>query len=191
MKIHIGKYPGRLTCDMYSDYMKAKYGISASGANIDYEDHIVEALDDIIQSVYNVFNRIWFDKRMQKTNIQIDPWDTWSMDNTLAPIILIMLKQLQKTKHGSTPVDDEDVPAELSSTNTSPNKDKWDPDDNVHKRWDWVLEEIIWTFEQKCRDSWQADFYYNKWDMEGQKAHQARMDNGFRLFGKYYEGLWD
>jgi hypothetical protein len=28
-------------------------------------------------------------------------------------------------------------------------------------------------------------------DWEGMKAEQARITNGFRLFGKYYEGLWD
>ena len=30
-----------------------------------------------------------------------------------------------------------------------------------------------------------------KVDREGMEAHQARITNGFRLFGKYYEGLWD
>ena len=28
-------------------------------------------------------------------------------------------------------------------------------------------------------------------DDEGRKKHQERMSNGFRLFGKYYEALWD
>jgi len=28
-------------------------------------------------------------------------------------------------------------------------------------------------------------------DIEGMKAYQARITNGFTLFGKYYEGLWD
>jgi len=28
-------------------------------------------------------------------------------------------------------------------------------------------------------------------DSEGMKAHQKRMSNGFQLFGKYYEALWD
>jgi len=35
------------------------------------------------------------------------------------------------------------------------------------------------------------DYHYNKWDTDGANAHQARMSNGFRLFGKYYENLWD
>ena len=30
-----------------------------------------------------------------------------------------------------------------------------------------------------------------KIDQPGLKAHQDRKANGFRLFGKYYQGLWD
>ena len=29
------------------------------------------------------------------------------------------------------------------------------------------------------------------WDREGQQRVQERITNGFRLFGKYYEALWD
>jgi len=31
----------------------------------------------------------------------------------------------------------------------------------------------------------------SQWDREGQERVQARITNGFRLFGKYYEALWD
>ena len=44
----------------------------------------------------------WFyDKQEQKVKVRIDKYDTWSMDHTLAHIILPMLKQLRDTKHGS------------------------------------------------------------------------------------------
>ena len=127
----------------------------------------------------------------QKTRIKIHNYDTWSMDHTLANIVLPMLRQLKETKHGSPFVDDEDVPVALRSTNAPPKENDYDTDGNHHKRWDWVLDEMIWAFEQKCRDDWMEDYYYNKWDQEGVKAHQDRMSNGFRLFGKYYENLWD
>ena len=130
------------------------------------------------------------------------------MDNTLAPIILPMLKQLKETKHGSPWTDDEDVPEELRSTSAPPLENDYDTDDNHHKRWDWVLDEMIWAFEQKTRDDWEGDYYKYEddptnteglglglklvWeDPEGSKAHQERMSNGFRLFGKYFEALWD
>ena len=129
----------------------------------------------------------------QKTSIRIDKYDTWSMDHTLAPIILPMLVQLKETKHGAPWVAVADVPKELRPTKKDINAYNKDgsTDDKFFERWDWVLDEMIWAFEQKCRDDWMSDYDYNKWDSEGAKAHQERISNGFRLFGKYYESLWD
>lgn len=131
----------------------------------------------------------------QKVEVHIDPWDTWSMDHTLAPIILPMLKQLKETKHGAPAVEFKDVPEELMPPDAEAVKklymENGETDENFFKRWDYVLDEMIWAFEQKCREDWMEDFDYNKWDSEGVKAHQDRMSNGFRLFGKYYESLWD
>ena len=129
----------------------------------------------------------------QKTSIRIDKYDTWSMDHTLAPIILPMLVQLKETKHGAPWVAVADVPKELRPTKKDINAYNKDgsTDDKFFKRWDWVLDEMIWAFEQKCRDDWMSDYDYNKWDSEGANAHQERMTNGFRLFGRYYESLWD
>ena len=131
----------------------------------------------------------------QKTSIRIDKFDTWSMDDTLALIILPMLVQLKESKHGAPAVEFKDVPEELMPPDAEAVKklymENGETDKNFFKRWDYVLDEMIWAFEQKCRDDWMEDYYYNKWDQEGVKAHQARMSNGFKLFGKYYENLWD
>ena len=130
----------------------------------------------------------------QVVEVQIDPWDTWSMDYTLAPIILPMLKQLKETKHGAPNVDWEDVPRELrpSGEELHAYNKNGTTDEHFFERWDWVLDEMIHAFEQKNKDDWQEYYYsYNDWDMEGMKAEQERISNGFRLFGKYYESLWD
>ena len=129
----------------------------------------------------------------QRTSIKIHKYDTWSMDETLAPIILPMLVQLRDTTHGAPMVDMKDVPKELRATKTQQKKyaQGGDTDHKHFERWDWILDEMIWAFEQKCRDDWMEDYDYNKWDREGVKAHQERMTNGFKLFGKYYENLWD
>ena len=116
------------------------------------------------------------------------------VDDTLATIILPMLKQLNETKHGAPFVDMEDVPKELRATKAQQNKYNklGEVDPKFFERWDWVMDEMIHAFEQKCKDDWQAYYYsYNDWDMEGMKAEQERISNGFRLFGKYYESLWD
>lgn len=159
---------------------------------------------------------IWVDDKKERTvYVRIDRWDTWNMDNTLAHIILPMLRQLKATKHGSPLVDDEDVPEHLRSTAAPPKENEWDTDENHHLRWDWALDEMIFAFENKLDDSWEEQFQTgnidfmlkktengyselfrtaddtSKIDWEGRKAYQARISNGFRLFGKYYEALWD
>jgi hypothetical protein len=156
------------------------------------------------------------------TYVKIDRWDTWSMDHTLAEIILPMLKQLDATKHGSPMVDDEDVPEYLREVKKLKLKRKKNDVRNtlqvhsidmdyahsaIHQKWTWVLNEMIWAFEQKVTDDdehqffdhtgcgdaapWAKDYVSPKVDWDGLKAHQARKSNGYRLFGKYYEGLWD
>lgn len=153
--------------------------------------------------------------------VKIDRYDTWSMDHTLAHMILPMLKQLKATKHGSPIVDDEDVPEHLRSTAAPAKENEWDIDDNHFKRWDWVLDEMIFAFECKLDDSWEDAFRSGvmdvksvpcawdekgkptmfemqdgpnntyKCDYEGMQVVENRIQNGFRLFGRYYQNLWD
>lgn len=203
MKVKISKYPSRLRTTLFEDYMGKKYGISwLNDWPSDYSrfEKTLEWLDDRLQDFYNIFNWLWFDRRQQKIKVHIDKWDTWSMDRTLAHIVVPMLKQLQETKQGAPFVDDEDVPEELKST---PKEDESDLDDNHFKRWDWVINEMIFAFESKLED-WDDKFF--KWedcpnadfgiklvwsDDEGYEQYQERITNGFRLFGKYYQALWD
>ena len=122
------------------------------------------------------------------TQIVIHDWDTWSMDHTLSYIIVPMLKQLKETKHGAPAVEFKDVPEELMPPDAEAVKKLYmqngETDENFFKRWDWVLDEMIWAFTYK-RDNF--DTLMDK----DPKAAQERMTNGFRLFGKYYENLWD
>ena len=216
MKIKIGNYPSRLTCDIHTRHMEKKYGFMYDDTKNPPTrfDNFVEGVEDSMQSVYNVFNWAWFDRRKQKINVRIDRWDTWSMDHTLGPIILPMLVQLKRDKHGAPNVDHADVPKELRASKKQRTKydKKGELDPNHFKRWDWILDEMIWAFNQKCRDDWEGDYYEYKevdpkdategteslfglklvWeDREASNAHQARMTNGFRLFGVYFENLWD
>jgi hypothetical protein len=173
---------------------------------------------------------LWIDgHKKRKIKIRIDKYDTWSMDHTLAHIILPMLKQLRDTKHGSPLVDVEDVPEELRITGyddgSSQFRLKFEDDEHyekesweiTHRRWEWVLNEMIFAFEHLIDDSWEEAYrsghidmkfvpcednpklsqmvdgpnHTYKCDYDGMKKVYDRMDNGFRLFGKYYRNLWD
>ena len=164
-------------------------------------------------------------KNKRQVYVKIDKFDTWSMDHTLALIVVPMLKQLKATKHGSPNIDDEDVPDNLKSTNAVPKENEWDTDSNHFGRWDWVLDEMIFAFECKTTDNWDEQFwtgttgdfksvptgetFFNpitekeeatytmemtgdrECDWDARSVMQSRISNGFRLFGKYYEALWD
>jgi len=142
--------------------------------------------------------------------VKIDRWDTWSMDHTLAHIIHPMLVQLQKDKHGAPYTEDDDVPEYLRSYMAQPKENEWDTDSLHFMRWDWILNEMIWSFEQELKDDDESQFFDHsecgdekpwdkdgkyvsklKLDTEGLEKHQKRKANGFRLFGRYYQNLWD
>jgi len=124
--------------------------------------------------------------------IIIHSWDTWNMDYTLAKIILPMLKQLKVTKHGSPNVDNEDVPINLRAPEEDVLKYKTlgETDPDFFKRWDWVLDEMIYAFDCKVNKE-EVYMRFDIKDRRGMEKEQERISNGFRLFGKYYESLWD
>jgi hypothetical protein len=129
------------------------------------------------------------------------------MDSTLSYIIHPMLVQLKETKHGAPFTDDDDVPKELRSWMAGPKENDYDTDGNHFKRWDYILDEMIWAFAQELKDDDEDEFFDHsessevkdwnekmsklKVDYAGLEAHQKRKANGYRLFGKYYQNLWD
>ena len=175
---------------------------------IDYDEPIIDKWSDRLTPICQGIQKV-LDFIHPKINyVKIDRWDTWSMDYSLSFIVVPMLKQLKETKHGAPFVDDEDVPGELKSTSAPPKENEWDTDENHFKRWDWALNEMIWAFEQNIDTNSEEKFFdHEEWDptekdfntslhkikidQPGLKAHQDRKANGFRLFGKYYQGLWD
>lgn len=176
---------------------------------------------------------LWIEsKRKRNIKVKIDRWDTWSIDDTLAHIILPMLKQLKEQKHGSPMIKMEDVPEEMRLNDYN---EEWESqqcfdfykEDNkqniqcdIHDRWDWILDEMIFAFEHIVDDSWEDGFrtgnfdtvwtptsfdengkpklykmdegpnHTYKCDYEGMKLVEDRIQNGLRLFGTYYQGLW-
>jgi hypothetical protein len=195
--------------------MNKKYGYVDWPTEQSRFENLLEKFEDFLQTLYVPIN-YFLDKRTQKIKIHIDRWDTWSMDHTLAPIILPMLIQLKATKHGAPYVDPQDVPKELHpKKQTKKQKDNGETDSTHFERWDWVLDEMIFAFDSKVNDGWEdqfetgtSDLQWKKledgnyqmiegpkhtrvYDWEGRKKYQKRISNGFRLFGKYYENLWD
>jgi hypothetical protein len=199
---------------------------------IDYDEPIIEKWSNRLNPICVAWHNFLDFVHPRISYVKIDRYDTWSMDSTLADIILPMLKQLKETKHGSPTVDDDDMPDHLRGTTT----EDWDAqhtfdfyrehqiqegERDIHARWDWVMDEMIFAFEHHVDDTWEEAFRSGEHDMihvpcewyedgrpklysiekgpndtyvcdyEGMNKVYKRMENGFRLFGKYYRGLWD
>ena len=185
--------------------------------NISYETPWVERWSNILNPFCVAAKKFLDFVHPQIRVVKIDYYDTWNMDSTLAMIVLPMLKQLNATKQGAPLVEDDDVPEHLRSTAAPPKANEYDTDDNHFARWEWVMEELIWTFTQLHPDTdWEAQYHSGKidivwgkpdargltemlkgpkdthqFDVDGYQRHQARISNGLRLFGTYYQGLWD
>ena len=158
-------------------------------------------------------------KRPRKIDIQIDKWDTWGMDHTLAMIIVPMLKQLKETTHGypaNFTYEDQHYGPQLLFEGEG-----WEFPDDGFEQWEATLDKMIWAFEQVLDEHWEdqyrtgeIDFQFEKidetdekgrpysimvdgpnhtleTDWDGIKRHRERMQEGFDLFARYYEGLWD
>jgi hypothetical protein len=173
----------------------------------------------------------------RKEQVSIHDYDTWAMDHTLSLITLPMLKQLQATKHGAPSVDNEDVPENLrvSIEEYYQYKRTGETDPNFFKRWDYVLDEMIFAMTAIVYDDEDVEYNFDdetwsvseiksvgigaaqlrlfpdefgemedyelyemtrtgerpRYDREKYEAREERINNGTRLFGKYFRSLWD
>lgn len=224
MKVYLGPY--RNYYGPYNLVTLLKY----VGVSEDRRDDIGEWLDKTwVKKPFDWY----YAKFGRKVKVRIDRYDTWSMDHTLAPIILPMLKQLKATKHGSPYVDQEDLPEELRMTEREKNifdnghwdkslkatkKEKEEADKKFFAQFDWILDQMIWSFEQHLDDEEEHKHYYDpylpdeeievdpqafewetkewrrkmgKFNPEKAKAYREKKQFGFTMFGKYYQSLWD
>lgn len=186
MYIYIGppRYP--LSSNIHSNYMKKRYGFNYTNTN--FFESFLEGLEDSLNYIYRLINLVY--KPKQTCYVEFHSYDTWCFSSTLTPIILPMLRKLKEEKHGSPLVEDSDVPNELRG-------------DDIDKKWDYVINEMIYAFSELSKDDWTNDYFTYEdasnelgircilKDPEGMKTNQARISNGLRLFGTYFESLWD
>jgi hypothetical protein len=191
----------------HRDYMVWRYGYGWDhGPQFDnyhkqtkFESAWEKVEDGINWILRHTLNKI-LTKRKRKVKIKLHDYDTWNTDFTLSLIILPLIKQFRANKYGTPFVPDGDVPAELGIRSTDlpkkENEHEWD--DNCHKRWDWVLGEVEWTFEQLV-DPDSDDKFFKKTgeeifdfelDNEGlKKEYDERIQRGLILFGKNFRNF--
>ena len=117
MKVKIGKY---IHCynthrieDKYLEWRHKKYAWDIDVRDHDWIDKTVMKLLDGWQSVLHyTINQIQ-NRRERKIKVHVDGWDVVNANETLAHVILPVLKKIQEDKQGAPFVDSKDVPKEL------------------------------------------------------------------------------
>jgi hypothetical protein len=136
------------------------------------------------------------------------------MDHTLSHIVVPMLKQLKESAHGHPIADPEDAPTIGEGVKVN----EWEVDSKAEERWAWIMDEMIWAHEQVIDDQADKNYYdeympdepvevtgifkdldvseksihkMGKFNKDKYDKYQSRVNNGLRLFGKYYQNLWD
>lgn len=110
------------------------------------------------------------DGGVQPFDVVIHSHDLWNVNTTLSHIIYPVLVKFKEFNQGYGSIDDEDVPESMRNG-----------DPYCHDKWNYALDEMIWSFGEYSKNE--------HWDNLDQEYHK-RLQNGFRLFGKYYQTLW-
>jgi len=164
MKVNIGPYINWIGPYQIAD--KFTWLIGKDRAD-KFGDWLAETwLDDICQWIYS--------KKRRMVDIHIDRYDLWSLDHTLALIILPALKTFREDQLSFAYVDDEDIPEDLVHL-------------EAEDKWNYILDEMIYAFESGIDDTEEDKFLDNP---DGYTEYLKRTERGRILFAKYYHCLW-
>ena len=135
----------------------------------------------------------------RKINVQIDRFDTWSTDHTLATIIYPALIQLKQTKQG-IPNDFVEVGGEEYSTQQSfdfyieSHDEAWN---EGAKRWDETLDKMIWAFHQIAFEDYGDKYHHGKSDYDWVKSDKTfpnpitgKVEDTFQMVDKNPDEHW-
>ena len=165
MKINIGPYTRDLIPVRSWELRYERFRSYHDEEDWNWFDRLVYKAFEWLYTIASPFNT-WSNKRERNIKIRIDGYDVYSADHTLALVIHPTLVKLKEQQHGAGYVDPEDVPEGLRPSEY-PNGENGYVDDTHFDRWNWVLDEMIWAFEQCTKeDRGDSEFYNNPDQLE-------------------------
>lgn len=168
MKVKIGSYRSDLISlknleRRYEWWRSDSYYLDEK--NYEWYDKLIMGFFDKFHDLVLPINR-WWCNRPRKIKIQVDYYDVWSADHTLAMIITPTLEKLKKCKHGHPHVDNEDVPEEIRDLSDNEQRMDGSVDINHEARWNYILDEMIWAFNQFAAGDDMEQFSHNVEQLE-------------------------
>ena len=135
----------------------------------------------------------------RRVNVEIEKFDTYSLDHTLALIILPALLQLKATKMG--------IPSEFADADGADydSQDSFDFYKDTHKdafdeksrEWDQVLDKIIWSFQQIALEDYETKYHHGKPEYDWVKTDQqftnplnGKVEDTFQMVDKNPTEHW-
>lgn len=110
--------------------------------------------------------------------------ETWYLDVVIAQFILPRLKRFKKLNNG--------IPTSLFFDGEDYHINDETYTEQASKKWDTILDEMIWTFEQLAYDSSPDKKDSESWDEYKVRCQQwtNNVEHGLQLFAKYFRDLW-
>jgi len=143
--------------------------------------------------------------KYKKTNntrtikVNIEKFDTYSLDHTLALIIYPALLQLKATQHG-VPGEFGDVGGADYDTQNSFDFYKETHDESFQKKiqeWETILDKMIWSFQQIVEDDYESLYHHGKpefdWEPNDEIIYNPisnKMEKTFTLVDKNPNDHW-
>lgn len=129
----------------------------------------------------------------RRVSVEIERFDTWSLDHTLAMVILPALLQLRDEKQG--------VPHEFAEVGGEDYHDQLSFDfytETVNEsftiacaRWTEVLDKMIWSFEQLAKDDFDSKYHHGTPEMDFVKTDKlfpnpvtGKMESTYQMVDK-------
>lgn len=193
MKVNIGNYKSKVFSNILENHLVKKYGfekyIHMTEDEFDKKDLLFQKLDNLMQYIYD--NTVNLIERERKIKVKIENHDVINADGDLAYIILPLLKKYKEHCQSAPFVENCDVPEHLQHSEEELKRYKIDgtPDLNYFERWYYVVDYMIWTFEQIINEN-NGNFANEEFNIDSYNNHNEKIDFGLYLFGKYYRSLW-
>lgn len=128
-------------------------------------------------------------RKSSKIKVKIDPWDTWSLDTTLAPIIFSALLQLKNNKLG-VPTEFADVGGDGSSRQYAfdfYDESYSDAFDVGLSKWKEALDKMIWAFYQVAFDNYSSKYHHGEMEIDWKELDETTYNPFTKKNEKLYE----